>query len=67
NFKFEVDIRNVFETQTGNQLSATFEILNDTGISAGGGFVNPSVTARKIAAPSKTVPNATAVTSAEQP
>ena len=41
NFKFAVDIRNSFDAPTGNQTSATFEILNDTGISAGGGFVNP--------------------------
>lgn len=40
NFKFEVDIRNAFESQTGNQISALFEILNDTGIAAGGGMVS---------------------------
>lgn len=47
NFKFAVDIRNVFDAPTGNQTSATFEILNDTGIAAGGGFVNPLPTVRK--------------------
>lgn len=47
NFKFAVDIRNVFDAPTGNQTSATFEILNDTGIAAGGGFVNPWLTVRK--------------------
>lgn len=67
NFKFEVDIRNAFDSQTGNQLSATFEILNDTGISAGGGFVNPPTTKRKTAAPVSRSANATAVTTAEQP
>ena len=41
NFQFSVDVRNVFDTPTGNQVSATFEIVNQTGISAGGGIVMP--------------------------
>ena len=39
NFKFAVDIRKVYDTPTGNLTSATFEILNNTGIAAGGGYV----------------------------
>lgn len=39
NYKFAVDIRNVFDTPSGNVLSTTFEILNNTGVAAGGSFV----------------------------
>lgn len=67
NFKFAVDVRNSFDAPTGNQTSATFEILNDTGIAAGGGFVNPPVTQRKTSGTAEAAPNATVMTTAEQP
>lgn len=67
NFKFAVDIRNSFDAPTGNQTSATFEILNDTGIAAGGGFVNPPAPKRKAVGPIAIETNATAMTVAEQP
>lgn len=38
-YKFAVDIRNAYDTSTGNLASTGYEILNNTGIAAGGGFV----------------------------
>jgi hypothetical protein len=39
NYKFAVDIRYGYDAPTGDITTATFEILNNTGIAAGGGFV----------------------------
>lgn len=43
-FRFGVDIRK-FHDASGNVVSATYEIQNDQGIAAGGGFVSPRVNA----------------------
>lgn len=47
NYKFAVDINYVYDTPTGNIAQAAYEILNNTGIVAGGGFVTMPPIAEK--------------------
>ncbi|MDE3106410.1 MAG: hypothetical protein KGK08_14665, partial [Acidobacteriota bacterium] len=41
NFRFGVDLRMYHDTPTGNVTAATYEIVNDNGLAAGGGLVGP--------------------------
>src|SRR5208283_5556610 len=43
NFTFSVDILNTYNT-SNDLTSATFSILNETGVAAGGGYVPPGGT-----------------------
>jgi len=49
-YRFGVDIRK-FHDASGNVVSATYEIQNDQGIAAGGGFVGPAVLKPRPAPP----------------
>ena len=42
-YRFGVDLRKAHETASGKVVSATYEIVNDQGIAAGGGYVTPVI------------------------
>lgn len=42
NYRFAVDLRKFHVTASGNVADAIYEIINESGISAGGGYVSPA-------------------------